>query len=226
MGRKKQDEDFSNSRKGKRDSKDLACTYKYPKGGAQCGYQRMPNKTRCSEHPIDLFPDELTAKAEDITLSTLEEIRDFQQRILNEIYRDVIDPSKGKAIAEILRHQISVLEKIWERSPEARQASLEQIQKVLIMARGMDAKGALDLLMEQDFKGVLEYQSQFVDVEVENGQRELEAASEALLLGNFPGLTAAPDYPGMSEAGGAASVFGGAVSENSQAASGSEEDIF
>lgn len=217
---------MARSKKREKDDGDYVCNYRYPKGGAQCGYQRVNGKTRCSEHPIDLFPDVVEAALEDFALSTLEEIRDFQQRIIKEIYNDKIDPSKGKAIAEILRHQIAVLEKIWERSPEARQASLEQIQKVLIMARGMDAKEALDLLMEQDFKGVLEYQSQFVDVEVENGQRELETASQTLLEGNFPGLNERAYHPGMSEVGGAITALGGSIFENIQASSGSEEDIF
>lgn len=213
--------------KKQQDNPNHSCSFVIQALGTRCAYQRVPKTTRCSEHPIDLFPDPEDKRAQEISLRTFEEIRDLQSRIINEIYRDDIDPAKGKAIIEALKAQVVILEKIWERSPEGREASLEQVQKILIMARGLDTNAALELLMHENFGGMLEYQSRLTDVEVLNdADREQIAARDALLEGAIPGFDETRIGSGLSELSGAASIGDALIPKDDDDLGGSEADDF
>lgn len=170
------------------------CTYINPKTGKTCTLRRLafpPDYTRCLKHPTDKFPLELPAPVEDIqqdplehrTLKSLEDLRDFFEWLANAVLQEKhgIDNAKAKVLIEIIREQGKLIEKIWEKTPEGRERSLDQINRLALFARTIDPAQAVAALMSRGFTDILEGYAGALEVEeVQNDATDAKNAIYAL----------------------------------------------
>lgn len=154
-------------------------------------------KPRAKSKYSDPKPDkseDLQDKIDNLRLDTLKAIRDFVEWLT----KQALDEESGvslqqvKSVKELLELQMKVLKEIYEQSDEAKFKNMEEMARMITVAKTLTPDIAVSMLLSKNFGGLLEYHANTVEVEeLKNANAEYEAAVETLRKFDIPGFDGA-----------------------------------
>lgn len=169
------------------------CVYVMGANGRRCTTARMHGSVRCWKHPPDTFPQTLetpdAATYDNRRIKTLEQIVETQEWVFNQVYLGKIANEKGRILTDMLKAQVSHLNEIWKRTPEGADKTIDQIGKMIAMARVMTEEDASRILQSKNFGASLSLIADTYEGEILQIEEKTDATTETstLLEGDIPG---------------------------------------
>ncbi len=131
-----------------------SCDY-YLASGKKCLRNQRPGYTRCSKHPLKEFPANSPPAdysfANIGSLGTIDDLIAFNQLLAEETLADRIKLEKTRAISDLIKSHLILLNEKYKRSPEGQEKTMDEITRMLAIARVMSTEDAQRLLMSRNF---------------------------------------------------------------------------